>query len=56
MGATGLLLGLAKRRGWDGVCLLGATTGMKADRESASKVFEFLTKKLGTEKGAAPTK
>ncbi len=47
MGATGLLLGLAKKRGWEGVCLLGATTGIRADRESALSVFKFLTKSLG---------
>jgi len=47
MGATGLLLGLAKRRGWQGICLLGATTGLRADREAALSVFKFLTKTLG---------
>ncbi len=47
MGATGLLLGLAKKRGWEGVCLLGATLGIRADRESALSVFKFLTKSLG---------
>ena len=47
MGATGLLLGLAKKRGWKGICLLGATTGIRADRESARSVFKFLTKTLG---------
>ncbi|MBE0511926.1 PAC2 family protein [Candidatus Bathyarchaeota archaeon] len=47
MGATGLLLGLAKKRGWEGICLLGATTGIRADRESALSVFKFLTKTLG---------
>lgn len=49
MGATGLLLGLAKSRGWEGVCLLGATTGVKADRGAAFSVFKFLMKMLGTE-------
>jgi uncharacterized protein (TIGR00162 family) len=47
MGATGLLLGLAKKRGWKGICLLGATTGIRADRESARSVFKFLNKTLG---------
>jgi uncharacterized protein (TIGR00162 family) len=47
MGATGLLLGLAKKRGWEGICLLGATSGIRADRESALSVFKFLTKTLG---------
>ena len=32
IGATGLLLGLAKKRGWKGICLLGATTGFGAER------------------------
>ena len=47
MGATGLLLGLAKKRGWEGICLLGATTGIRADKESARSVFKFLKKTLG---------
>ena len=47
MGATGLLLGLAKNRGWEGICLLGATTGLRADREVALSVFKFLMKTLG---------
>jgi len=49
MGATGLLLGLAKERGLEGICLLGATTGLKADRGAALSVFKFLMKTLGTE-------
>jgi uncharacterized protein (TIGR00162 family) len=43
IGATGLLLGLAKRRGWKGVCLLGATTGFGAERGVALSVFKILT-------------
>jgi len=46
IGATGLLLGLAKTRGLEGACLLGATTGLKADREAAFSVFKFLLKIL----------
>jgi len=49
MGATGLLLGLAKTRGWKGICLLGATTGLKADRGAALSVFKFLLRALGIE-------
>jgi uncharacterized protein (TIGR00162 family) len=49
MGATGLLLGLAKERELEGLCLLGATTGFKADREAALSVFKFLMKTLGEE-------
>jgi uncharacterized protein (TIGR00162 family) len=43
VGATGLLLGLAKRRGWKGICLLGATTGFGAERGTALSVFKILT-------------
>ena len=49
MGATGLLLGLAKERELEGLCLLGATTGFKSDRGAALSVFKFLMKTLGTE-------
>jgi len=53
MGATGLMLGLAKSRGWEGVCLLGATTGLKADRGAGFSVFKFLTKMLGIERAGS---
>jgi uncharacterized protein (TIGR00162 family) len=43
VGATGLLLGLAKRRGWKGICLLGATTGFGVERGVALSVFKVLT-------------
>lgn len=46
IGATGLLLGLAKRRGWKGICLLGATTGFGAERGGALSLFKILTKIL----------
>lgn len=49
MGGTGLFLGLAKKRGLNGVCLLGATTGMRADKGAALEIFKLLTKILGTE-------
>ncbi len=49
VGATGLLLGLAKARGWKGFCLLGATTGMEPDLKAASSLFKFLTSALGLE-------
>lgn len=49
IGAAGLLLGLAKNRGWEGFCLLGATTGLKADREAAFSVFKILTTMFGAE-------
>jgi uncharacterized protein (TIGR00162 family) len=43
IGATGLLLGLAKRRGWKGICLLGATTGFGAERGVALSIYKMLT-------------
>lgn len=49
VGATGLTLGLAKERGLEGICLLGATTGFRADRGAAFSVFKFLMKALGNE-------
>jgi proteasome assembly chaperone (PAC2) family protein len=42
IGATGLLLGLAKRRGWKGICLLGATTGFGDDRGVSLSLFKIL--------------
>ena len=54
VGATGLLLGLAKKRGLEGLCLLGATTGQRNDRRAAFTVFKLLMKSLGIDikKGA----
>jgi uncharacterized protein (TIGR00162 family) len=49
VGATGLVMGLAKERNLDGVCLLGATTGFRADRGAGFSVFKFLMKALGNE-------
>jgi uncharacterized protein (TIGR00162 family) len=49
VGATGLTLGLAKERGLEGICLLGATTGFKADRGAGFSVFKLLMKALGNE-------
>ncbi|MEM3730185.1 MAG: PAC2 family protein [Candidatus Bathyarchaeia archaeon] len=49
VGATGLMLGLAKERGLEGVCLLGATTGFRADRGAGFSVFRFLMKMFGNE-------
>jgi len=48
-GGTGLMLGLAKERDLEGVCLLGATTGFTADRGAGFSVFKFLMKALGNE-------
>jgi uncharacterized protein (TIGR00162 family) len=49
VGATGLTLALAKERGLEGICLLGATTGFRADRGAGFSVFKFLMKALGNE-------
>jgi uncharacterized protein (TIGR00162 family) len=49
VGATGLMLGLAKERGLEGLCLLGATTGFRTDRGAGFSVFKFLMKALGNE-------
>ena len=49
MGATGLLLGLAKERGLDGICLLGATGGLRSDKDAGVAVFNLLMKVLGQE-------
>jgi uncharacterized protein (TIGR00162 family) len=49
MGVTGLLLGLARERGLDGICLLGATTGARSDKDAGNAVLQFLLKVLGKE-------
>jgi len=49
VGATGLMLGLAKERNLEGVCLLGSTPGFRADRGAGFAVFKFLMKALGNE-------
>ncbi|MFQ6068318.1 MAG: PAC2 family protein [Candidatus Bathyarchaeia archaeon] len=49
MGATGLLLGLAKERGLDGICLLGTTNGLQSDKDAGFSVFKLLMKVLGRE-------
>jgi hypothetical protein len=49
VGGTGLTIALAKERKLDGVCLLGTTTGFKADRGAGFLVFKFLMKALGKE-------
>jgi uncharacterized protein (TIGR00162 family) len=46
IGATGLLLGLAKKRGWKGICLLGATSGFGAERGVAFTLYKILTEIL----------
>jgi proteasome assembly chaperone (PAC2) family protein len=46
LGTTGLLLGFAKNRGLKGICLLGAATNLRADREAALSVYTLLKKVL----------
>jgi hypothetical protein len=46
IGASGLVLGLAKRRGIDAVCLMGITSGYLVDPRSAQAVLKLLTKIL----------
>ena len=49
VGAAGLLLGLAEKRGLKGVCLLGSTLGLTADKEAAFRVYKLLRKVFGTD-------
>jgi hypothetical protein len=49
IGGTGLMLALAKERGLEGICLLGATNGFRSDRGAGFSVFKFLMKALGNE-------
>jgi proteasome assembly chaperone (PAC2) family protein len=49
VGAPGLLLGLAEKRGLKGACLLGSTEGLKTDREAALRIYKMLKSFLGTE-------
>lgn len=54
MGATGLLLGLAKERELEGICLLGATNGLKPDKDAGFAVYNLLMKILGQETKQGP--
>lgn len=42
LGATGILLGLAKAQSLRGECILGVTAGYAPDREAAHFVFQYL--------------
>ena len=46
LGATGLLIGLAKKRGWKGICLLGATSGFGTERAAALAIYKVLQNML----------
>jgi uncharacterized protein (TIGR00162 family) len=48
IGPTGLLLGLAKKRGWQGICLLGETTGYGAERGIALSIYKVLSNMFET--------
>ena len=47
IGGTGLLLGLAKLRGIEGVSVLGVTAGLMEDHKAAFSVFKFVSRLLG---------
>ncbi|MEM2876015.1 MAG: PAC2 family protein [Candidatus Bathyarchaeia archaeon] len=47
IGATGLLLGLAKVRGMKGLSILGVTSGVTEDRKAASSVSRFIIQIIG---------
>jgi hypothetical protein len=49
VGGTGLTLALAKERGLEGICLLGATAGFESDKGAGMLAFKFLMKALGKE-------
>ena len=49
VGGTGLTLALAKERGLEGTCILGATAGFKSDNNAGLLAFNFLMKALGKE-------
>ncbi len=46
VGGTGLTLALAKERKLEGVCVLGATTGFKADRGAGFLAFQIFDESL----------
>jgi uncharacterized protein (TIGR00162 family) len=50
IGTTGLLLGLAKERGYKGICMLGVTPGFGADRGAALAIYKVLTNIFEAEK------
>jgi len=54
VGAAGLLLGLARKRGLKGLCLLGSTLSLTADRDAALRVYKLLRRVLGTDAQEAP--
>ena len=49
VGVSGLLLGLGKLRGMEGICLMGETSGYYLDPNSAKAVLSVLTKLIEVE-------
>ncbi len=49
VGVSGLLLGLGARRGFQGTCLMGETSGYLVDPKSARAVLDVLEAQLGFE-------
>ncbi|MFB6119515.1 MAG: proteasome assembly chaperone family protein [Halobacteriaceae archaeon] len=49
VGTSGLLLGIGERRGFDGACLMGETSGYLVDPKSAQAVLEVLETALDFE-------
>jgi uncharacterized protein (TIGR00162 family) len=49
VGVSGLVLGLAPRRGLEAACLMGETSGYLVDPRSAQAVLEILQELLGFE-------
>jgi len=49
VGTSGLLLGLAPRRGLPAACLMGETSGYLVDPRSAQAILEVLERRLGFE-------
>ncbi len=47
IGAAGILLGLGKLKGLDGICLMGETHGNYIDHKSAQRVVEILSNIVG---------
>jgi uncharacterized protein (TIGR00162 family) len=49
IGAAGLLLGLGRQHGMDGICLMGETSGYLVDPKSAASLLRVLTKLIKIE-------
>ncbi len=47
VGMNGLLVGLAGLRGWEGICLMGATHGGVVDLEASAQILHLLSQVYG---------